>query len=261
VSVYRSIFQRLARRELLIPYFEHAVLADNWPDSYTVTVDSSPYYGAGDGFFHPSSHAVSSRYVNAGARYLWYLFHPRYAGRLAFERRSVQSEITLAMGSALHSVVQTQFVQAGLLRPENVEFEYVNTEHHVRGRVDFIVDHPNGRMLPVELKTQNAMAFHKQAAPKPEWEAQLSLALDNTGHELGVLLVMEAGFPYRMKEFPVSRNDSLLTQIYTKFDQVRAAIEADEPPGPCCSPGSNEMKSCPARFVCWLSPDRAEHPG
>lgn len=573
------------------------MLSDKWPDSYTITVDSSPYYGAGDGFFHPSSHAVSSRFVNAGERYLWYLFNPKYKGRLVFERRSVQAEITLAMGSAIHAVVQTQFMQAGLLRPENVEVEYVNVEHHVRGRIDFIVDHPSGRRLPVELKslacstpilttagwttmgalrdgdevyapdgqptkvlkahpvnlgrpcyevsfrdgqkvvtdaehlwsvddraggnrvmttkeiadanwygrnrfrvpvteplqmpdrelpidpwllgawlgdgdssmvsicssdgdlpyltgrvedlglrhtvhrygdkapklyvgglrrafselallrhprtgldgrkhipqqyllgseaqrrellaglmdsdgtvgdhqavicmtneplmrqvlqlvrslgyratwnesrarldgkdcgpvywvkfstawgpspfamprkkaawdgkakgslqnlrlnsitavtsvptvpvrcitvaheselyvagegfvpthnTQNSNAFARQDSPKPEWEAQLSLGLDNCGEELGVLMVLEAGYPYRMKEFPVSRNDSLLTQIYTKFDQVREALDLGRPPRPCCSPESNEMKQCPARFVCWLSRDPEEHP-
>lgn len=260
MTAYKSIFQRLARREMLLPYFEHAMLSDNWPSSYTITVDSSPYYGAGDGFFHPSSHAVSSRYVQAGARYLWYLFNPRYKGRLVFERRSVQAEMTLAMGSAIHSVVQTQFMQAGLLRPENVEYEYVNVEHHVRGRIDFIVDHPSGRRLPVELKTQNANAFNRQDAPKPEWEAQLSLGLDNCGEDLGVLMVVEAGWPYRMKEFPVSRNDSLLTQIYTKFDQVREALDLGVPPRPCCSLGSDEMKACPARFVCWLSNDPSEQP-
>jgi hypothetical protein len=146
-SPYRSIFKSLVERDLLLPYFRNSVLGDNWPEHYTVKIDSSPYYGLGDGYFHPSTHG------QLGARLLYYMFHPEHRDRLVFEPRTVQDEMTLAMGSALHGVIQTQFEMAGMLGPDDVEVEYIISEHHVRGRIDMIIDHPIGDRIPVEFKS------------------------------------------------------------------------------------------------------------
>lgn len=247
-SPYGSVFSSLAEKELLIPYFRNAMLAQQWPDSYQVTIDSSPYYGHGDGYFHPSTHGLM------GARELYYRFHPEHRDLLIHEQRSVQSEMTLSMGSALHGVIQTQFQMAGLIAdPKDCEVEYVIDEHHVRGRVDFIVDHPNGQRIPVELKTQNSRGFDFQDAIKDSWDAQLSMGLHGTGYATGILLVLESGWPYRMKEFRVDRNDQLLSQIFAKFAYVRECIAANTPPEHCCPLDSVAMKACPARFQCWLS--------
>lgn len=247
-SPYGSILQSLANRDLLLPYFRNAMLSQRWPDSYGVTIDSGPYYGHGDGMFHPSSHALM------GARELYYRFHPDHRDLILREQRSVQSEMTLAMGSALHGIVQTQFQMAGLIKgPENCEVEYVIEEHRVRGRVDFIVDHPTGGRIPVELKTQNSRGFELQTQIKDTWDAQLSLGLHGTGYETGILLVLESGYPYRMREYLVDRNDRLLSQIFAKFDHVRECIAANTPPEHCCALDSIQMKSCPARYECWLA--------
>lgn len=143
---YDAILRSLANREVIIPYLENAILSQEWPDSYNITIDSSPYYGAGDGYFHPSTHPLM------GERQLYYLFHPDHQGDIVRERPSLKREMTLAMGSALHGIVQAQFIMTGLVKEENIEVEYVNTDHHVRGRIDFIVDHPDGRIIPVEMK-------------------------------------------------------------------------------------------------------------
>lgn len=250
-GIYRDVFRSLVQRELLLPYFKNAVLANDWPDSYTIEVDSSPYYGFGDGYFHPSTHCVTTNFNLAGARYLFYLFHPEYREKMLFEQRDVQDEMQLAMGSALHAVVQTQFVQAGLVLPEDIEVEYVIPDHQVRGRIDFIVDHPTGERIPVEFKTQNARAFNFQKEVKPEWDAQLSMGLHGVDADYGVLLVAEAGHPYRMKEFKVQRNDALLEELFAKFDEVREAVATDTPPPHCCPKGSPDNKRCPARYLCW----------
>jgi len=249
---YGDVFRSLAQRELLLPYFKNAVLSQEWPDNYIVHVDSSPYYGLGDGYFHPSTHSL------LGARQLYYLFHPDYQDRLVPEERDVQDEMTLAMGSALHAVVQTQFVQSGLLEPEDIEVEYINKNHHVRGRIDFIIHHPIGDRVVTEFKTRNSRAFTFQKQILPEWDAQLSLALDQIGETYGVLLMLESGYPYRMREFKVPRNDELLSEIYRKFDFVRESIALNRPPPHCCSMGSAEMKKCPARYCCWLK-DKVAH--
>lgn len=251
---YRSIFRSLADRNLLLPYLRNAVLANDWPMSYSIEVDSSPYYGRGDGMFHPSTHAVTTNFNLAGARFLWYLFHPAFRDKLIWEPRDVQDEMTLAMGSALHAVVQTQFVQTGLLRPENVEVEYTIPEHNVRGRIDMIIDHPAEGETIVEFKTQNSRSFAFQDVVKPEWDAQLNLAMHSQNEqEQGVLLVLEAGHPYHMREYRVKRNERLLDELFGKFDYVTESIQRDTPPEHCCARDSPDMHRCPARHVCWLA--------
>lgn len=244
---YGSILTSLANKELLLPYFRNAMLSKEWPESYQVSIDSSPYYGHGDGRFHPSSHALM------GERELYYRFHPDHRDNIMHEQRNVQSEMTLAMGSALHGIIQAQFQMAGLIQSEeDVEVEYVIEEHNARGRVDFIVHHPDGCTYPVELKTQNSRGFELQTQIKDTWDAQLSMGLHGTGYATGILLVLESGYPYRMKEFLVDRNDRLLSQIFAKFDRVLEAIANNTPPEHCCPLDSVKMKACPARFECWL---------
>lgn len=226
-------------------------MADNWPDSYQITIDSSPYYGAGDGYFHPSTHATK------GERELYYMTHPRYRDKLVLERPSLQREMAFAMGSALHGVLQTHMEMVELVRgPQDIEVEYINTEHHVRGRIDWITHHPNGSVIPVEMKTRTAFKYGKQVEPEPEWLAQLNLGLDSQDSDLGIILMVESGYPYRMREFQVHRDRELLDSIYAKFDRVREAVANNKPPRHCCAPDSAEMKKCPARNVCWLSKEQ-----
>lgn len=244
---WSSLLNRLANNELILPALENQILADRWPESYTVTIDSSPYYGHGDGMFHPSTHPLM------GARQLYYLFHPDTRDLALKERRGLQQQMTLAMGSALHGVVQTQFEMSGLVKSDNIEVEYTIPEHRIRGRIDFIVDHPNGTTIPVEMKTINSFGFKSQKRIKPAWDAQLSIALDYLGLDTGVLLMVEAGWPYQMREFLVHRNVELLDEIYTKFALVRTCIERNTPPPHCCTFDSDEMKKCLVRYQCWLS--------
>lgn len=145
---FKSIFSNLSQGQLVVPWLENALLSDTWPESYDIKIDSGEYYGKGDGYFHPSSHALM------GERELYYRFHPDFRDSIIPEKRSLQSHMTLAMGSALHGVIQTQFQMAGMLKPENTELEYVNVEHHVRGRIDFVLDpHPSGEKVLVEMKS------------------------------------------------------------------------------------------------------------
>ena len=246
---WQSLLKRLADDEVILPVFENQMLSETWPDSYQVTIDSGPYYGAGDGYFHPSTHPLM------GARELYYRFHPDTRDLIQRERRSMQSLMTMTVGSALHAILQTQFQMAGLISsPDMIEVEYVNHQHHVRGRLDMIVDHPNGDRIPVEIKTINSFSFKNQlkSGIKESWDAQVSLALDELGFDQGVLLMVEAGWPYQMREFVVPRNDALLERVYAKFDLVREAIKTNTPPEYCCSFESAEMKKCDARFSCWL---------
>ena len=256
-SGFDKVLGRLADQDLITPYFEAAVLADNWPLSYDIKVDSSPYYGLDadgrpDGFFHPSSHPM------LGERELYYRFHPAFRDKLTLEPNTVEKQLAFAVGSAIHAVVQTQMQMAKLVTPEDIEVEYVNEEHNVRGRIDWLAHHPNGTRLLVELKTCNQRKFANQTEPDPSWVAQVNLGLDSQDLDLGILLMLEVGYPYRLTEWRIRRNRELLDNLYAKFDRVREAIARNEPPRHCCAPDSTTMKACPARFHCWLKDHRGE---
>lgn len=267
-KLFRSIFDKLARQQIITPYLDLGITGGNWPLKYTITIDSSPYYGLDDdgtpdGYFHPSTHGK----LYDKRRLLWYMMHPAYRDKLEVEPPSLQREMTFAMGSALHGVVQTQFTMLGLCKCdctpgdthtcEDIEREYTNEAHHSRGRNDFIVSHPVEGRVPIEMKSMNSMSFAKLddtiESMKLEWKVQLSMALDNLGYPWGVLLVFQAGWPYRFVEIRYPRDDALLSEVYAAFDDVNEHLALDTPPQFCCAYNSKTMKSCPARFVCYLA--------
>lgn len=259
---FDSILKRLADKQLVLPILENQMRADAWPDSFTVEIDTSPYYGLDDegrpdGYFHPSSHPLKS------ARQLYYEFHPDHQHLLEHEPWSMQRLMTVSVGTSLHGILQTQLQMAGLCGPEDIEPEYLNAEHWVRGRGDAVVHHPTEGPLVCEVKTRTSFRFDSTTiADMPNWEIQLSLAMDNLGERYdtdftyGILLMVETGFPFRMVELRVNRNDKMLRETYEKFDYVRECIRTNTPPPYCCSYKSREMDNCPARYACWLK----DHP-
>ncbi|MBF0934071.1 MAG: hypothetical protein HXK00_00325 [Abiotrophia defectiva] len=252
-----NFLAKIENRQKILPHLEAAIVSNKWPESYQVEIDSSPYYGltkpdgtkgvggSGDGYFHPSTHPLM------GHRRLWLEFHPEFCKKKLPQRRTLSGEMTLAMGTAIHAIVQEQMVMAGILKRENIEYEYVNEEHMCRGRIDAIATIPGEGDIPVEFKTQNSFSFKKQDHIKESWDIQLSMGMDNSGHDHGVLMVLESGWPYNMKEFQVPRNDAKLSEVYEKFDSVRDDLALDIMPKPCCEPGSGIMQECPFRYVCW----------
>lgn len=257
MNPYNNVLRRLAARDKITPYFESGILADNWPMKYSVEIDSSPYYGHGDGKFHPSTHPF------LGERLLWYMLHEETRDLMIPERRSLQGEMTLVMGSAIHGIMQTQFKMMGLCKCDctpggthtcgDIEVEYRNDEFNVRGRVDFNVRHPDGNRYLVELKTMNVYSFAKYNEISYEHDVQMSFEEDCLGRSEGVLLIAQSGWPYDLREFHHTRNDKILSEQYQKFDRVLTAIQLDTPPKYCCQFGSPTMTTCPARNVCWLA--------
>lgn len=244
-SPLQSILNRMAKSEIILPHFENAWRAGE---------EYRPYYGKGDGYFHPSTHPLM------GERELYYRFHPDTRDSIEEEPFSLQREMTMAVGHTLHEILQTMLTRTGMVKPGNIEKDFINAEHHIRGRIDAIVDHPRLGPVVVEIKTRTHYKFAKTTEPLDSWEAQLSIQLDSQGLERGLILMVETGYPFRLAELAVSRNDALLSQIYSKFDGVREAIALNKPPSPCCSPTSGEATSCSARHSCWLHPNPQMRP-
>lgn len=242
-----ALLGRLQNKELLIPYLEASLADENWPDSYTIDVDSSPYTGHRDGKFHPSTHTSPS----LGDRRLWLTVHPVYKDRAIRARRTLQESMTLSMGSALHAVIETQFVMAGLCAPDDLEVPSPVPAHNSTGSADAIVRHPNGRTYIVDIKTRNSRSYNLDTGPLPQWEDQVNVYMDAHGIDEAIILVVESGFPYRMREERIRRDPARLRAIYDRWDAILERVKDDDMPEPCCKKGSATMKECPFRRVCW----------
>lgn len=243
-----NVLKRMERRELIVPMLENELTADEWPDEYIIRVNTKKHTPR-PGYFHPSVHPLM------GARELYYRMHPATRDLMVPERRLAKDHMLLSMHVAAHAIVQTKMEMAKIVRPENIEWSYVDEIHKIRGRIDFIVDHPTVGQLVVEMKGQNPYNFRTQNEVKPEWDAQGSLAAVNYGKDHYVLLLFCMGMPFEFKEFYQPVNTALVEETYAKFDYVMDCIARDTPPRHCCSPDSITMNRCPARFQCWLRPE------
>lgn len=236
-----GLLDKLASKEILIPHIEQTMLSDKWPDSYTVEIDSSPYYGqttpdgevleigSGDGYFHPSS-------ALACQRDLYVAFHPRLQHLRPKLRKGLAFYMTVNFGQAIHGMMQTQLEMCGLLVPGTVEYEYVCDHHNVRGRIDAVIQPPGHGEVVLDIKTMNSRGFGflKPHTPKREWEAQVNLGMAHYNVREGLILVVEAGYPWQLKEVPIKYNEELLDELYTKWERVLTSIERDTPPDCLC---------------------------
>lgn len=246
-----SIFRHLADEEIVIPHLERALFSDQWPDSYSINVDLVHHTRTPPGemgWFYPSRHCLM------GMRQIYYEVHPVHRQNLPEDKFTMSSIMSMTMGTAAHSIVQTQLQMAGkIISEEDVEVRFRNEERRCSGRLDFVMTRANGSKMPVEMKTQNSRSFGMTKEILPYWECQLQVTMDGLGYDEGVLFVVEMGYPWQMREFRVRRDEEMLMAIYEKWATVLEHVKADIPPKHCCERGSSDMDKCRAKSVCWLA--------
>lgn len=243
----QTLLDKLANRDLVTPYLDFSMTSDNWPDSYQITVDSSGWSGDGDTYFHPSSHALPKE------RFLYFLNR----GEVEQERKTINSAMTLSVGTAMHSVLGTQLIMSGLCRPEDIEVPVQDDEHEYRGHIDAIINHPNLKRYVCDIKTTYAGKYDRLKKPQDSWVAQVNLymyAAKKMGLDVcdeAVILCVQIGWPYNMKEFRIKYDPELLEGIFEKWSLVSKAVKENKPPTKkCCAWDSDTMKKCPARDFC-----------
>lgn len=238
----------LAKRKLITPYFERALVRADWPEEYAIRVFNKERHW--DGYFHPSTHAPMDPLQ------LYYEFHPDYET----EKRKSDPirEMTFQIGNAFHSLVQSMFVHLGFVEESEIEVSFINERRWVSGTLDvrkFTL--PDGESFPVEIKS----AAYLPRKPYDNHIQQLNIYMDlgcEEPQEKGILFYIEKTPPHRLEEFIVERDESILTPIYRKFDRVREAIDMDDPSGlrNCCMPDTKQHRACPARNVCRIGPPK-----
>jgi hypothetical protein len=259
--VAADLFDKILSDNLIAPYLELALRKDDWPEQLIIPL---PEHGSKRDFkFHPSSHCTPDD------RELYYRLHPDYRDQLEKRKFAGMDNLSMIQGTIFHVVIQQKLKQDGWLEDQHIEQSLSSEEHNGTGHLDFLFpNHPTaGKDIPVDIKTASPKSFDNMYKPSFNYLAQLNCYMDWGGWDEGVILVVEAGRPFRMKEFRVLRNELILHQVYSKWKRVREAIATNTPPPLCavrdsfCTIGSPAYKSCPARTVCVINEEQGRHEG
>ncbi len=246
-----SIFRHLADEEIVIPHLERALFSNEWPESYNIKVDLAHHTRTSSGemgWFYPSRHCLMDM------RQIYYEIHPVHRQNLPEDKFTMSSIMSMTMGTAAHSIVQTQLQMAGkIINEKDIEVRFRDQERRCSGRLDFVLTRADGTRIPVEMKTQNPRAFGFAKEISPSWECQLQVTMDGLGYDEGVLFALEMSYPWQMREFRVRRDEQMLNAIYEKWATVLEHVKADIPPKHCCERGSKDMDKCRSKSVCWLA--------
>lgn len=247
MALGKNFLNSIQNQDIILPYLEMSMTSDNWPDSYDVKVDTG-WSGKGDTYFHPSSH------IFVPERLLYYMM----TGQTTVERKSLTSAMTLSVGTALHAVIETQLVMAGITTWDDVEVATQNDEKNFRGHIDLIAT-IDGKRYVVDIKTVYGAKWERLTEPQQEWVGQLSSyiysqqAAGDPVEDMAIVICVQVGWPYSVREFHVKRDDILLRSTFGKWADVRESIADNEPPKKICEGcawDNKVMSACPAKAAC-----------
>ena len=246
-----SLYQQLSENNLVIPYLENAFNSDQWPDEIKIPMKQKDY--SQNDWFFPSSHAVPD------ARWLYYQLHPDHRNKVAPRRDTTPAKLSMLLGNFLHSVVQEKMKILGIVEARHIEVPLRDEIVHARGRADLIFPcHPQKKKdIVVDIKTTGSVNYDRLIRPYLSHKLQILCYMkwyeELTGEEMdeGVILVIEAGSPFRTKEFRVFRDEPAMAKLYDKWNYVRECISLNTPPETkCCTLNSDTMNKCNAKSMC-----------
>lgn len=223
-STFRRLTDTVGMGGILTPHLERELLVRGehvWPDEYAIKVYNKERKW--DGYFHPSSHAAQPGKV------LYYLFHPDPEVRAKQPPPSVELIMTFQVGSAYHSMLQSMLINLGFTTEEDCEVSFVNKERHCSGTLDVRqVTLPDQSKYLLEIKS----AGYLPKSPPANYIRQLQVYMDaafDEPQEKAILLFLEKSAPHRFREFIVERDEAVLNEVYTKWNNVLEAIEFNDP--------------------------------
>lgn len=253
---------------VLKPLLHNFLMNATWENDFAVHFKKGDSRRDPDGWFHPSEHPTWP------ARMLYYLIaHPE---AIIPEPMAYQNTLAVTVGTAMHSFIEMCLKSMNVLMEEDelramgFEVNPISKEPSVkdeeagsRGHMDgvlkiFLPTHPKEPNPLFEFKTGNENALRSiedldlDAFIKkwPGYYAQAQDYLRMTGRQVSVVLFMQMGFPWTLKEFHIPANPKYQNDLLLKYLGVRSDLERGLLPEPCCGPGSKIAKDCLFRGVC-----------
>jgi hypothetical protein len=238
-SKYGDLFKSILNEELIAHKIIKLIEDGKIPRS--VEVRNDPHDSLADDYFHPSSHCAP------GERQLFFRLHPEHRKHLEYKKRTSTDFLTPYMGTMVHAVIQQMLVEQGLCKPEDIEVPLVDEENHWRGHMDLIY-----KGIPVDIKTMNPVSFDRTKEPPEHYKQQLNCYMDKyPDAPYGVLLMIQMGYPFKIKELRVDRDPVMMENLYQKWANVREAIALNEVPRSfCCPLSGTTFERCGARAFC-----------
>lgn len=255
------------RSGLIVAPMLRTFLAEaRFPDDFTIRFTKGDNRRDIDGWFWPSTHPTWPE------RMLWlYLNDP---DSLPEDYRLFMNTLALTMGTAVHGFVEVCLEAMGLRTkelntcttcpPERgcTEPGFVDEETGTRGHMDGVLDLSGLKPLPprvpeiagFEFKTASERVINgiedldvdTYRRKKPEYYAQNQEYMRISGNTMIIVVFMQLGWPWTMKEVHVPYDEVYARQMKGKYLSVRQATEMPE----CCG-----RKSC--ALSDWCKVDRA----
>lgn len=263
---FQGLLSSASDGEVVAPLLKAYLTDATWESSFDVRFQRGSTYRPPDGWFHPSQHPTWPERM-----LWWYLTQPE---RLIPERLAPENTISITMGTAVHSLIESALQDLGLILTtaelrelgytvHGGEAEAIDPEVMSRGHMDGILrahipSHPSVEYHHFEFKTAGEVALRQVdsmdldgfIAKWPTYYAQVQEYLRMTGFPLSVVVFMQMGFPWTMKEFHVPANRQYQVDVAGKYLRVIEASKTGVMPPPCCSVDSAQAKACPARGIC-----------
>lgn len=237
----------------------HNYLFDASFPAFTMEFPQEQMHRAPDGWFHPSTHPLWPE-----ATLYHYLATP---DRLVNEKKDYMGALSITVGKAMHGFVQMCLEDLGI-RPAHLqactlcppeagcdEFGLADETVGERGHVDGMLD-LSGHSVPAaaenpvwEFKTTNErrvlsltdMDLAGFRKTWPAYYAQQQSYLRMSGKALSIVVIMQMGYPWTMREFHLPYDRGFSMGVREKYLSVRQAV-ADQRAPRCCG----RVKSCPA---------------
>jgi hypothetical protein len=226
-----DVWKALSEKKVLAPYVQTSLLNGKWPD--LVEIPNPNYHDSKiDDYYHPSTHALY------GERAIYMMLHPDERHNFKRKQESYDRFMTPLMGTVYHVIIQQNLVSDGLVKPEDIEIPLIDEKRHWRGHADLKF---KGEL--VDIKSMNSRSFNNISTPYTSWKYQLHPYMDAMGLKTSLVLVVEQGMPWGMKEFRINFDKDILNEIYDKWERVGKAIKANIPPTTCCKPENSTY--CP----------------
>lgn len=267
-SAFRGLMKEVQNGTVVKPLLHSYLYEAAWPEDFAVHFKKGTSRRKPDGWFHPSEHPLLPH------RMLWfYLTEP---DSLIPEEFAYMNTLSVTIGTAMHHFIETCLKHMGVmldteeLEAEGFEVNKKNGEPQARDRELGATGHmdgvlrihvptvPHRKLHLFEFKTSNGKTLNKMEdldlvafmEKWPEYYAQAQEYLRMTGYDLSIVLFMEMGYPWTLKEFHIPANPRFQADTAGKYLHVRQAQASGIMPDPCCAPRSKEAKACPARAVC-----------